>query len=34
MAEALDWGKKPIGWSDILALARNDKGWQNQLTCH
>ena len=27
MAEALGWGKKPIGWSDILALARNDKGW-------
>src|SRR5215472_1735715 len=27
MAEALGWGKKPIGWSDILALARNQKGW-------
>ena len=27
MAEALGWGKKPIGWSDILALARNPKGW-------
>ena len=21
-------GKKPIGWSDILALARNPKGWE------
>jgi Ca-activated chloride channel homolog len=28
MAEALGWGKKPLGWSDILALARNEKGWQ------
>lgn len=28
MAEALGWGKKPIGWSDILALARNQKGWE------
>ena len=28
MAEALGWGKKPIGWSDILALSRNEKGWQ------
>ncbi|HTD22800.1 MAG TPA: VWA domain-containing protein [Terriglobales bacterium] len=28
MAEALGWGKKPIGWADILALARNQKGWQ------
>jgi Ca-activated chloride channel homolog len=27
MAEALGWGKKAIGWSDILALARNQKGW-------
>lgn len=27
MAEALGWGKKPIGWSDILAMARNQKGW-------
>jgi len=27
MAEALGWGKKPIGWSDILALARDPKGW-------
>jgi Ca-activated chloride channel family protein len=27
MAEAIGWGKKPIGWSDILALARDNKGW-------
>src|SRR6266481_8453934 len=29
MAEALGWGKKPIGWSDILALARNQQGWSS-----
>ena len=28
MAEALGWGKKPIGWSDILTLARSTKGWE------
>jgi Ca-activated chloride channel family protein len=28
MAEALGWGKKPIGWSDILALACSQKGWE------
>src|SRR5215831_19137532 len=28
MAEALGWGKKPIGWSEILALARSQKGWE------
>jgi Ca-activated chloride channel homolog len=27
MAEAIGWGKKPVGWADILALARNEKGW-------
>lgn len=27
MAEALGYGKKPIGWSDILDLARNPQGW-------
>ena len=27
MAEAIGYGKKPIGWADILALARSDKGW-------
>jgi len=28
MAEALGWGKKPIGWSEILELARSPKGWE------
>src|SRR5262245_49026465 len=28
MAEALGWGKKPIGWSDVLMVARNQKGWE------
>src|SRR6516225_12128735 len=27
MAEAIGWGKKPIGWSDILSLAQDHKGW-------
>ncbi len=27
MAEAIGWGKKPIGWSDILDLARSPQGW-------
>lgn len=27
MAEAIGWGKKPVGWADILAIARNPKGW-------
>ncbi len=27
MAEALGWGKKPIGWSEILTLARDPRGW-------
>jgi Ca-activated chloride channel homolog len=27
MAEAIGWGKKPVGWSDVLTLARNPKGW-------
>ncbi len=27
MAQALGWGKKPVGWSDILPLAKNPKGW-------
>ena len=27
MAEALGWGKKPLGWTDILSLSRNEKGW-------
>jgi len=29
MAEAVGWGKKPLGWSDILSLATNQKGWQS-----
>jgi Ca-activated chloride channel family protein len=29
MAEAIGWGKKPIGWADILALARNKQGWSS-----
>jgi len=28
MAEAIGWDKKPIGWTEILALSRNSKGWQ------
>jgi Ca-activated chloride channel homolog len=28
MAEAIGWGKRPLGWADILALSRNDKGWE------
>jgi Ca-activated chloride channel homolog len=27
MAEALGWGSKPVGWSDILALASEQRGW-------
>lgn len=27
MAEALGWPDTPIGWSDILELARSDEGW-------
>ncbi|HEX3126379.1 MAG TPA: VWA domain-containing protein [Thermoanaerobaculia bacterium] len=27
MAEALGWPQKPVGWSDILALARDPAGW-------
>ena len=28
MAEAIGWGKKPIGWADILALSRSQAGWK------
>lgn len=28
MAEALGWGKKPLGWADILAMAKNEEGWK------
>lgn len=27
MAEAIGWGARPVGWSDILALAREPRGW-------
>ncbi|HSI86474.1 MAG: extracellular solute-binding protein [Candidatus Methylacidiphilales bacterium] len=27
MAEALGWGKKPVGWEDILAVAKSPNGW-------
>jgi Ca-activated chloride channel family protein len=27
MAEALGWPQREIGWSDVLELARNPKGW-------
>lgn len=27
MAEALGWPKKSLGWSDILKLSQNPKGW-------
>jgi len=27
MAEALGWGRKPIGWSDVLSMARREGGW-------
>lgn len=27
MAEALGWGARPVGWGDILALARQPNGW-------
>lgn len=28
MAEAIGWANKPLGWADILALSRNEKGWE------
>lgn len=27
MAEALGWGKKPLGWAEILPLVRDKEGW-------
>jgi Ca-activated chloride channel homolog len=30
MAEALGWPATPIGWSDILALARDPNGWASK----
>ncbi|MEI9952776.1 MAG: VWA domain-containing protein [Pseudomonadota bacterium] len=29
MAEALGWPKKALGWSDILKLSQNPKGWES-----
>jgi Ca-activated chloride channel family protein len=29
MAEAIGWGKKPIGWADILKLAGDANGWKS-----
>ena len=28
MAETLGWPNKPLGWADILALAKDPNGWQ------
>jgi Ca-activated chloride channel family protein len=30
MAEALGWPQKPIGWADILSLARDDQAWSKK----
>ncbi|HEX3528904.1 MAG TPA: VWA domain-containing protein [Thermoanaerobaculia bacterium] len=27
MSEAIGWGKERVGWSNVLALARDPKGW-------
>lgn len=27
MAEAIGWGRRPVGWAEILALARDPAGW-------
>ncbi len=27
MAEALGWGQKPVGWAEVLTLARDPRGW-------
>ncbi len=27
MAEALGWGKQPVGWAEILQLVNNPQGW-------
>ena len=28
MAEAIGWGKKPVGWQEILTLAKDPRGWE------
>src|SRR5262249_40594777 len=30
MAEALGWPKKPLGWSEILDLAKNEHAWKDR----
>jgi Ca-activated chloride channel family protein len=30
MAEALGWGTRPVGWSDILTLAKDPAGWASR----
>ncbi len=30
MAEAIGWGKRPVGWSDVLSLAKDPAGWSSQ----
>jgi Ca-activated chloride channel family protein len=30
MAEALGWGRKPVGWSDILALTKDAGSWRTR----
>ncbi|HZO15047.1 MAG TPA: VWA domain-containing protein [Polyangiaceae bacterium] len=30
MAQALGWPDKPVGWSDVLALSTDKKGWQSK----
>ncbi|MDP9119875.1 MAG: substrate-binding domain-containing protein, partial [Acidobacteriota bacterium] len=27
MAETIGWGRRPVGWSDVLALAKDSRGW-------
>jgi len=30
MAEAIGWGRRAVGWSDILDLARDPQGWRTR----
>lgn len=30
MAQALGWPAKPVGWSDVLTLAKDPKGWASK----
>jgi len=30
MAEALGWGQRPIGWADVVDLARRPDGWASR----